>query len=133
MISESFDQIRSAGRRSERVATSKMLHAAINPRLFVPWDGDIIWEYGCEPGHGREYAETFLPEMQRMAERAIIEVMTTEGRSRDDAIASLTPCQENLAKVLDEFNWVRFRLRDDRVRRVEQEPTPLSGRNSKPQ
>ena len=126
LISDSFDQIRCAGRRFERVATSKMVHAAINPHLFVPWDGDIISAYGCEPGHGREYAETFLPKMQRTAERAIGEVMTTEGRSRDDAIASLTPCQESLAKVLDEFNWVKFRLGDDRVRQVEQEPVPLS-------
>ena len=126
LISDSFDQIRCAGRRSERVATSKMVHAAINPHLFVPWDGDIISAYGCEPGHGREYAETFLPEMQRIAERAICEVMTTEDRTRDDAIASLTPCQESLAKILDEFNWVKFRLGDDCVRQVEQEPTPLS-------
>ena len=124
LISDSFDEIRRAGRRSERVATSKMVHAAFNRHLFVPWDGHIISAYGCEPGHGREYAEIFLPAMQLMAERAVGEVMNMEGLSRDGAVASLTPCGESLAKVLDEFNWVKFRLGDDHVRQLEQGPSP---------
>ena len=124
LIARSFDQISGAGLRLEKVATSKMVHVAFNPDLFVMWDNAIMRAYDCQSGDGRAYAETFLPKMQRIAESAIGQAMTIEGLSHDDAVASLAPCQQSLAKVLDEFNYAKFTLEDPRVRQTEQRPTP---------
>ena len=41
--------------------------------------------------------------------------MEEESRSRDSAVQSLTICGHSLAKVLDEYNFVKFRENDDRV------------------
>ena len=66
LFERSFDVVANAGHRFESVATSKMLHAAINPELFVMWDGRIMSGYGLD-GSGREYAHRFLPRMQSIA------------------------------------------------------------------
>ena len=46
LIATCFDKIAIAGWRYESVGTSKMIHAAINPSLFVMWDGNIKRAYG---------------------------------------------------------------------------------------
>ena len=80
---------------------SKILHT-INPNLFVMWDNAII------DGYGLSYTNHFLPEMQRLAKYAINQVIEEECLPHDDAIDSLIPCGNSLAKVLDEYNFVKF-------------------------
>ena len=119
LIERSFDVVANAGHRFESVATSKMLHAAINPDFFVMWDGRIMSGYGLY-GSGREYAHCFLPEMKKLAKSAISQVMERENCSCADAIESLTSCGHTLAKVLDEYNYVKFTLQDREVQRLEE-------------
>ena len=121
---EDADKIRSifltvakcGGDSIEATATSKILHT-INPHGFVMWDRKIREHYAQPllgkktPNIGeaaaREYACRFLPAMQLIAKRAIEQVMAAENHdSRDDAIKSLTPCGNSLAKVIDEYNFV---------------------------
>lgn len=119
LISSSFEEIAKSGRRYEVVATSKMLHTAINPEVFVMWDSAIMFNYGPLQGNGLGYADSFLPRMQELSEEAIRQVVTEEGLSRDDAIKSLTPCGNTLAKVIDEFNFAKFTLKNNSVLEVE--------------
>ena len=121
LIAESFDCIASAGRKTARVATSKMMHAAINRELFVPWDGAIIAAYGSAPGCGRHYAEKFLPRIQRLAKRAIRQVIEKKDCSCEEAISYLTSRRHSLAKVLDEYNWMKYTQGDDCVWQAEEE------------
>ena len=89
------------------VGTSKMLHAAINPHLFVMWDNMIQVRYGLL-GTASEYAHVFLPKMQSIAKQAVNEVMIQENLSRADAIQSFTErCGKSysLAKIIDEYNF----------------------------
>ena len=124
LITVSFDKIAKSSRnrsgpRYESVATSKMIHAAINPSLFVMWDNKIQKGLGYRlnnRGHG--YAQ-FLAGMQRLAERAITQVIDVEGYSRDDAIMSLSPCGHSFVKVLDEFNYAKFTLENPAVHAIE--------------
>ena len=118
LIGESFDAIASAGKRYESVATSKMLNIVVNPDLFVMWDGYI--QQGYSVGRtGPQYAYEFLPKMQRLAKKAVAQVMRHEDRSRDDATRSLTPRNQSLAKVVDEYNYVKFTSGDPRIRTEE--------------
>lgn len=131
LIAELFDQLEydTGYRRYGRpigirrpTGTSKILHAAVNPYLFVMWDDCIRDWYGCSVvggPSGKEYADYFLPRMQELAECAVSQVMEREERSRDDAIESLTPPGHTLSKVLDEYNYVKFTLEDKEVRRLE--------------
>lgn len=100
----------------EATAASKILHT-INPHGFVMWDRKIREHYAqrllgkktpnIREAAVEEYARRFLPAMQAVAKRALEEVMATENHnSRDDAIKSLTPCGNSLAKVIDEYNFV---------------------------
>ena len=119
MLSKCFNTIAMFGIKkgdfsNEAVATSKLLHVAINPNLFVMWDGNIQSVY-LPQSHmkntGFGYAEVFLQRMQRIAERAVNQVMTEEGLSRAAAIQSFTDhCEKNnsLAKIIDEYNFGKF-------------------------
>lgn len=95
----------------ESVATSKALHVAVNPDLFVMWDRAIQSEYLMETNNGRTYAREFLPWMQEIANQAVDEVMTKESRSRAAAIKSFTDnCEKknSLAKIIDEYNFAKY-------------------------
>ena len=102
LIKRCYDRISECPGVGDTVA-SKILHA-INPKLFVMWDDAIIGAYGAP----YIYATHFLPEMQRLAKDAINQVIENENRSYDDAIKSLTPCGNTLAKVLDEYNYMKY-------------------------
>lgn len=128
MIKECFDTITRSPVRNDGVTrvrrpvgTSKMLHAAINDKLFVAWDEKIQEGY---IGHivrslridivsnaGVLYAGAFLPMMQEIAKQAVSEVMNQENLPYEDAIQSFTDhCENNnsLAKIIDEYNYARF-------------------------
>lgn len=126
VICSSFKVIANCGpinRRSKRpnneaTATSKILHI-INPELFLPWDGAIIRGYG---GHNKRLFYTeFLRRMQRLANYAIKQVEKECDVSRDVAIVRLKCDGHTLAKALDEYNYVKFTLNDDRVWKKEYE------------
>lgn len=108
-----FDElaIRCKYRGYSSTAASKILHA-INPDGFVMWDTNIRKKYGRDRmlTNGWDYAYYFLPEMQRIANSAIEQVMNEEDHSScAEAIKSLTPCGNSLAKVIDEYNYVNSR------------------------
>ena len=115
LIAICFNGIATAGMRCESVGTSKMIHAAVNPSLFVMWDRAIKDAYGVTNYNEHSYAR-FLREMQRLSLEAVQQVIDEEGRTREDAITSLTPCGQTLAKVMDEFNYVCFTAKDAAVR-----------------
>ncbi len=81
---------------------SKILHA-INPELFVMWDGDIIDKYG---GHSasNDYVD-FLRLMQRKAMCSISQIVNEKDVSYEAAVESFTACSHSVAKVLDEYNF----------------------------
>ena len=56
--------------------------------------------------------------MQGLSNEAVQRVIEEEDCSREDAIISLTPCGQALAKVVDEFNYVCFTAKDADVRRL---------------
>ncbi len=130
MIQECFDAITRSPVKNDgvtkirrHVGTSKMLHVAINPELFVMWDNDIQSAHiaqtarslriNLSPGNaGVLYAGLFLPKMQRIANQAVDEVVSRENRSRANAIQSFTDrCQKKntLAKIIDEYNFAKFK------------------------
>ena len=117
MIAECFGTIAGSAIRRDgvqvtvSVGTSKMLNVAINPELFVMWDGAIQSGHGPMLDTGYAYARIFLPKMQRIAKQAVKQVMTEESLSCADAIRSFTEGCENknsLAKIIDEYNYARF-------------------------
>ena len=98
--------------RGEWTAASKIM-GIINSELFVMWDREIRAKKRYEDSSYRN----FLIEMQRLAECAIAQTMDQEELSRDAAVQSLRgrDCKHSLAKVLDEYNFVKFTKRDTRV------------------
>ena len=109
LIEECFTEIAHT-KRYESVGASKMLHAAINPELFVIWDNAIQSGYDLN-GVGSEYAHEFLPKMQRIAKQAVKEVRDNEGLSCAAAIQSFTDhCEKSysLAKIIDEYNYTKY-------------------------
>ena len=116
LIARSFDVVADAGRRYEKVATSKMFHAAVNPELFVMWDGEIMRGYEIIYGNGRAYAHGFLPEMQLLARESACQAKEK------------SPCRSyphpghTLAKMIDEYNYVKFTLGDKELREKEDGP-----------
>ena len=111
MIAKCFDRIAQI-QNYESVATSKALHVAINPDLFVMWDRAIQSHYFLKTNTGYTYAHEFLPWMQEIANQAVAEVMDKENRSRAAAIQSFTErCERknSLAKIIDEYNFAKFK------------------------
>ena len=119
MIADCFNAVAMFGIRkgnisNEAVATSKLLHVAINPNLFVMWDREIQPVYVLqkkEINTGFGYAEVFLQRIQRIAKQAVNEVMAEENLSRADAIRSFTDhCEKknSLAKIIDEYNYTKY-------------------------
>ena len=111
LIAESFHAVANAGCRFESVATSKMLHAAVNPELFVMWDNCIMHGYEITYGNGRAYAHHFLPKMQLLARESM-------RQARDSQVEPYPPAGHTMAKVIDEYNYVRFTLRNKEVRKM---------------
>ena len=118
-IGSAFYELANCGDRNESVAASKILHT-INPDGFVMWDRAIRAQYAPQllgitiPAKVKrvEYELYFLPVMQGIANQAVNEVMEQESLSRADAIQSFTDhceCKNSLAKIIDEYNFARFK------------------------
>ena len=106
--------------RNEATGASKILHI-INPDLFVMWDGAIRSGYICKLQGKLEkkdwiwYTE-YLCEMQQLAKCVVEQAKANEQHHSDKiAIASLTGCKHTLAKVLDEYNFMKFTKTCDAV------------------
>ena len=117
-IAKCFDTITGSPVRNDGVTVirrpvgiSKMLHVAINPKLFVMWDGAIQAGHGPMIDTGSAYASIFLPKMQRIAKCAVKQVEEQENLSRAEAIQSFTEhCKKgnSLAKIIDEYNYTKY-------------------------
>ena len=79
-IALAFNEIAESGKRKEYVATSKMIHVAVNTVIFVMWDDNIQKGYGYSKSWGDGFAYVhFLEKMQRLAKEAINQIKATEG------------------------------------------------------
>ena len=99
-------------RRYESSMASKILHV-VNSELFVIWDRAIRSGYGIREEYKDAYKYTdyplFLRRMQKLARYAITQ-------AEEDSLASCPiSCKHSLAKVLDEYNFMKFTQNDDRV------------------
>lgn len=94
------------------VPTSKMFHL-LAPSFFVMWDNAISKMYKLRL-NGYNYANMFLPKMQKEIEEAIKDFMEINGLERGAAINSIYDelreicgSSRSLAKSIDEFNWMK--------------------------
>jgi hypothetical protein len=111
-----FDRIAtsSRGNRFESTDASKILHAIL-PRLFVMWDNKIRKALVGEGRDGRCYAFEFLPMMQKLANKFIDSYITERGGDRESASKDISSMANNytIAKLLDEYNYVRYTKKKD--------------------
>ena len=112
-----FDAIVKRGPRVETTGTSKILHM-INPDLFVMWDAPIRGGYAVGKS-AEDYSERFLPRVQGQVRLAMRQYSEATGVSKTEVVEHFTQCGHTLAKVIDEFNYVKFTLKIDQVRDVE--------------
>lgn len=99
--------------RYESTDASKILHTII-PNLLVMWDSNI--QLGILEGvalDGQNYAYKFLPLMQRELEEAIRTCIMENTLKREEAIREISESCDNktLAKLIDEFNYVKYTLK----------------------
>ena len=112
--------------RSERTDASKIIHTIL-PKLFVMWDKAIrngIWRKQKKLGWkkpknekftGTEYAFYFLPLMQKAANDVIKSYEKEHPGARKKTINEIKVERSNytLAKLLDEYNYVKYKLKKD--------------------
>lgn len=110
-----FDKIAMCPRtkRFESTDASKILHAII-PNLFVMWDDKIRRAIvGNEGRNGRCYAFEFLPKMQESAKEYLDSYLKEKGGNYESATLQISKMTDNysLAKLIDEYNYVRYTKR----------------------
>lgn len=119
LIRDCFAAVMSAGDRQEVTGASKMLHV-INPELFVMWDGPIQRGYAVlrDPD---DYSFRFLPRMQALAQKAIRQFVVAGLGTAEQALLAMRSrtCTHTLAKVIDEYNYVKDTKRHDELWRAE--------------
>ena len=100
----------------ESTDTSKALHGMI-PELFVMWDDrikekilGIIGKGWARDYDGKVYADKFLPLMQSRAKQVLDSYVNAKGGSCSDAGKEISKLVDGftLAKIVDEFNYLRF-------------------------
>lgn len=116
-IAQIFNVIADCGPRFEATGASKILHT-LNPNLFIMWDAKIREGYGVY-NRGNAYATSFLPKIQRVAQRAVSDCISSDNMSKESAIKAICVCGHTVAKVVDEFNYVKFTLRRDEVSKIQ--------------
>ncbi len=122
MIAAMFETVAGAGLRYESTATSKMLHTWA-PDTFIMWDAAIAAGYGisgnvAEPRrNGRGYADRFLPRVQEAGLEAIETYVSEKGSSKKEAIKGIVAAAGRgpLAKLIDEYNYVKYTLSLDEL------------------
>jgi hypothetical protein len=87
-------------RRHGPTAASKIMHI-INPNLFVMWDKQIAYAYGCE-----QNAEGYLKFMEIMKKEAheLLESWKHD-KSKDKLWQEFHNEERSITKIIDEFNW----------------------------
>lgn len=114
-----FDRVANCCRspRFESTDASKILHAVL-PDLFVMWDdkikkGIIGIRQSAREYDGRCYAYEFLPEMQRFAKQFLDSYIAEKGGDYENASSHISQMTSGytLAKLIDEFNYLRFTKR----------------------
>lgn len=100
--------------RFESTAASKILHAFV-PELFVMWDRKIRQGVLGDENrkYGEHYAYEFLPKMQDYARQFLNSYIEEHGGNYADASKQISQMAGGytLAKLIDEFNYVRFTWR----------------------
>jgi len=111
IICHVFDKISEMGAYGYRpVPASKLLHM-VNQKLFVMWDNNIGRRY-VPKLDGYNYACRFLPRMQQEANEAIDTFIKDRGLDRSDAIKEIeNRCGRPLAKLVDEYNYIKYTRR----------------------
>ena len=106
-----FEKIASSGSRYESTGTSKILHV-LYPPLFVMWDAAIRGGYAVG-GRSGDYGGRFLPRMQREAREAVDSYIADGKAGPATAVRELERlCEDRpLTKLIDEYNYCKFRLR----------------------
>lgn len=114
-----FDRIANCcrGQRFESTDTSKILHAII-PDLFVMWDDRIKKRIigiraSAKNYDGKCYAFEFLPNMQKFAKQLSDNYIEENGGDYESASRQISRMADDytLAKLIDEFNYLRFTKR----------------------
>jgi hypothetical protein len=110
-----FERVASSGSRYESTGTSKILHV-LYPPLFVMWDSAICGGYAVD-GRSSDYAERFLPRMQREAKEAVDSYIADGKAGPSTAVRELEALcgGRALTKLVDEYNYCRFTLSLDEL------------------
>ena len=84
----------------------------INPKLFVMWDNDICAGYLLSLS-ASSYAYRFMPLMKQEINEAVNTYMKNQNCNRNTAIKEImqTCDGKTLAKLVDEYNWIKYRKR----------------------
>jgi hypothetical protein len=113
ILTKVFDCFSNIGNKFKGVAASKLL-SLINPNLFVMWDTPICQAYGIrsptEPYYrDKMYVPDFFPLMKQKGNSVILSYMEEHNCSRKEAIEGINNLKKGrpLAKLLDEYNWVK--------------------------
>jgi len=114
ILQKVFADFCQVGYKFKGVAASKVL-SLINPHLFVMWDTRICKAYGIrDPStpyvRDEQYASPFMPLMKQKANQVITSYMKDKKCSREEAINTINHFRQwrPLAKLLDEYNWMRY-------------------------
>lgn len=109
MLQKAFARFSMIGERFRYVATSKLLHFLL-PNLVVMWDNSIALGYGV-PMNSKWYVKKYIPRMRQMANEAIASYQEENKVIREKAVAALYNFRppKTLAKLLDEYNYLKFR------------------------
>lgn len=105
-IEQSYKMIRNVYGVGD-TSTSKIIHL-FAPSLFVMWDKNIAILYKVVMD-SYIYTYKFLPEMQKIAKSVLNELARNEGCTLDEAekILRIKAKGRTLAKIIDEYNWLR--------------------------
>lgn len=106
------------------VAASKVLHVLL-PEFFMMWDNFIAPAYGAkmQTPCGEDYVYGFYPHAQLVAHRALDECCERWGWTQEQAEQWLRGvCGHTLAKVIDEYGYVKYTLGKDAVWWAEYSP-----------
>lgn len=99
--------------RYESTDASKIIHTIL-PSFFVMWDDEIKNWTVHGKNDGSAYAHEFLPLIQKELLEAIETCMKERKLEKSDAAAQISyECgYQTLAKLADEYNYVRYTLKD---------------------